>query len=301
MTLAIEASQLGKKYGKHWALQQCDLRIPEGSVTGLVGLNGAGKTTLMHLAMGLLTPSTGSIRVLGETPSPTATKLIAQLGFVAQERPLYKSFSVQDTLTLGRKLNKHWDQELAVRTLERLRISLKMKVDKLSGGQQALLVLVMALAKHPRMLLLDEPFASIDPAARRDLTRLLMETVASEEVSVLISSHHIADLENTCDRLILLSQGHVKVEEDLESFITTHKLLIGPRDDFERVAAQHTVLQAGHNGRQSNIFVRLSGPFAADSRWVVQDLLLEDIVLAYLDPQEVLPTQNGNAREEVRQ
>ncbi|GHO46392.1 ABC transporter ATP-binding protein [Ktedonospora formicarum] len=300
MTLALEASQLGKRYGKRWALRNCDLGVPEGSVTGLVGLNGAGKTTLMHLAMGLLKPDEGSIRVLGEITGPNATALISRLGFIAQERPLYKSFSVQDMLTLGRKLNTQWDQDLAVKTLERLRISLKMRVGKLSGGQQALLSLMMALAKRPQMLLLDEPFASIDPAARRDLTRLLMETAASEGTSILISSHYIMDLENTCDHLILLAQGQVKLEDDMDHFMSEHKLLIGPRDDFEQIAARHTVLQAGHTGRQSNIVVRLSAPFA-DSRWTIQDLSLEDIVLAYLDPQNVQPEQSNSEREEVRQ
>lgn len=219
MTLALETNQLGKKYGKRWALRNCDLRIPEGGVTGLVGLNGAGKTTLLHLGVGLLAPSAGSIRVLGETPAPNSTALIARIGFVAQERPLYRSFSVKDTLTLGRKLNTTWDNDLAERILARMDISLKTTVGKLSGGQRALLALVMALAKRPRLLLLDEPFANVDPLARRELVRLFMDAVASDGAGVAISSHHIADLENICDRLVLLSQGQVKVEEDLETFV----------------------------------------------------------------------------------
>ncbi|EFH81353.1 ABC transporter ATP-binding protein [Ktedonobacter racemifer] len=298
MTLALEANQLGKKYGKRWALQNCDLHIPEGGVTGLVGLNGAGKTTLLHLGVGLLAPSAGSISVLGETPAPNATALIARIGFVAQERPLYRSFSVKDTLTLGRKLNTTWDNDLAERTLARLDISLKTTVGKLSGGQRALLALVMALAKRPRLLLLDEPFANVDPLARRELVRLFMDAVASNGASVVISSHHIADLEIICDRLVLLSQGQVKVEEDLETFVTSHKLLIGPHDDFERIASEVSVIQAGHTGRQSNVFARLSAPFS-DPRWVVQDLSLEDIMLAYLDTQSPLTTPNNHSQQEV--
>ena len=281
MTSVLETHSLGKRYGRQWALRDCTLHVPAGSVAGLVGLNGAGKTTLMHLAMGLIAPSSGRIEVLGESPTQTARRLLARIGFVAQERPLYRHFSVKEMLTLGGKLNPRWDDELARGFLERLKIPLKSTVDKLSGGQQAQVALVMALAKRPELLLLDEPFANVDPLARREFMKIVMETVATNEMTILVSSHLVADLENICDYLIILGAGQVQVASAIEQLIASHKLLVGPREDAGSIIGTHTVLQASHTGRQSTLLVRIKGPINHPS-WQVQDVSLEDIVLAYL-------------------
>ena len=188
MSVAVETHGLGKRYGSHWALRDCSLNIPEGSVTALVGPNGAGKTTLLHMAIGLTRPSAGDVRVLGWSAREQPQLVLPRVGFVAQDHPLYKGFRLDELLTLGRKLNARWDDELARERVERLGIPLTQKIAKLSGGQQAQVALTLALAKRPELLVLDEPVAALDPLARRTFLQGLMEAVADGGLTTVLSS-----------------------------------------------------------------------------------------------------------------
>jgi ABC-2 type transport system ATP-binding protein len=158
----IEATGLGKRYGSTWALRECALAIPEGHVAALVGPNGAGKTTLLNLAVGLALPTAGVVSVMGGWPagSPAALDTI---GFVAQDMPLYKNLSVGDMLHMTRNLNRRFDQQYAEARLAELGIPLERAAGKMSGGQQSQLALTLALARRPRLLVLDEPMASSTP------------------------------------------------------------------------------------------------------------------------------------------
>ena len=198
MSAALEASALGKRYGRRWALSDCTLRIPAGRVAGLVGPNGAGKTTMLHLAVGLLRPTAGTIAVLGEQVAGSPAQL-GRVGFLAQETPLYPSLSVGDHLSLGAHLNPGWDGGLARARIQQLGLDVNQRAGQLSGGQRAQLALTLAVAKRPAVLLLDEPVASLDPLARREFLGSLMEITAEHEVSVVLSSHVVADLERVCD------------------------------------------------------------------------------------------------------
>ena len=281
MNTALETSGLGKRYGRTWALQNCSLTLPAGRVSGLVGPNGAGKTTLLHLAVGLLRPDAGDVRVLDGTPAAE----LPRIGFVAQETPLYRDFPAKDLIRAGEKLNKKWDSDFARERLSELRIPLDRKVGKLSGGQRAQVALALALAKRPDLLLLDEPVASLDPLARREFLQALMGEVAERGTTVLLSSHLVADLERVCDHLIVLNQSRVQVLGDVDDLLAEHKLLSGPRrDDVAAIGGVGTVVRESHTDRQTTALVRLSGP-VLDPAWTVRDLSLEDLVLAYLaDP-----------------
>ncbi|HLZ58967.1 MAG TPA: ABC transporter ATP-binding protein [Ktedonosporobacter sp.] len=289
MTDALETLQLSKRYGKQWALSDCTLHVPVGRVAGLVGPNGAGKTTLLHLAVGLLVPTTGSIKVLGQSPYEQPEKLLSRIGFIAQEQALYRSFSVQDMLTFGQKMNPRWDAGFAQKQVEQLGIPLKRTIGKLSGGQRAQVALVMALAKKPELLLLDEPLASLDPLARRSFEQTLMSAVVEDHLTVLISSHLVGELERICDYLVMLSAAHVQMSSDLEELLTTHKRLIGPRLAADAIARTHSIIQASHTERQSTLLVCMNGP-EPDPAWEVEDVSLEEIILAYLaQPQASVP------------
>ncbi len=306
---ALETTHLSKRYGRRtWALRDCTLTLPAGRVAALVGPNGAGKTTLLHLAVGLLQPSAGSVRVFGHSPRTQPKDVLPLIGFVAQDHPLYRGFSVADMLTLGRKLNPRWDQSVATTRLDRLDIPLNRPIGKLSGGQQAQVALAMALAKRPQLLLLDEPLASLDPLARRDFLRTLMDATAENGLTVLLSSHILADLERVCDYLIILSAAQVQLAGDIEQIVRTHKLLVGPRADPAAVASIHSVVEESHTDRQTTLLVRVNGR-VFDPSWEVRDVSLEDIVLAYMgqsgpqgsdvrEPREAEPALEGS-REEV--
>src|SRR3954463_801244 len=200
MSTVLRADGLGKRYGRRWALTDCTLEIEPGHVTGLVGPNGAGKSTLLNLAVGLLAPTTGTIDVLGAPPASSPAHL-GRVGFVAQDTPTYASLSIADHLRMGAHLNPSWDDHRAQRRIEQLGLDPKQKAGKLSGGQRAQLALTVAIAKCPELLILDEPVASLYPLARREFLQHLMEAVAEHELSVILSSHLVADLERVCDYL----------------------------------------------------------------------------------------------------
>jgi ABC-2 type transport system ATP-binding protein len=278
----IETSRLGKRYGRTWALKDAALAIPAGYVVALVGPNGAGKTTLLHMSVGLTRPTTGQVTVLGGAPagSPAALDHIA---FVAQDAPLYKNLSVADMLHLTRNLNRRWDQQRAEARLKELRIPLGRKVGKLSGGQQAQLALTLAVARRPALLVLDEPLASLDPLARHDFMASLMAAVAEDELSVVLSSHVIADLERMADYLIVLSHGQVQVAGEVEDLLAEHSTLTGPAAAADDLAERFAVVHARRAGAQAHVLVRRHQPAApAPSGWEASPVGLEELVLAYL-------------------
>jgi ABC-2 type transport system ATP-binding protein len=280
MTAVIDTDGLGKRYRRLWALADCTLSIPAGHVVGLVGPNGAGKTTLLSLAAGLLAPTTGTIEVLGGPP-PASPVQLARVGFVAQDSPLYAGLPVADHLRLGAHLNPGWDTGLARARIGRLDLDLGQKAGKLSGGQRAQLALTLAIAKRPELLILDEPVASLDPLARREFLQDLMEAVAEQDLSVVLSSHLIADLERVCDYLIVLVGSRVRVAGPVEELLATHHLLSGPRRDPATLPAGQQVISASHTDRQTTLLVRTSGP-VLDPAWAVSEVGLEDLVLAYM-------------------
>ncbi|MGA7172055.1 MAG: ABC transporter ATP-binding protein [Candidatus Dormiibacterota bacterium] len=280
MTPAVETEGLGKRYGRRWALSDCTLSIPTGRVVGLVGPNGAGKTTLLSLAVGLLSPTSGSITVLGAQPAVTARQM-SRIGFVAQGTTLYSGLSVADHLRLGAHMNPSWDNDLAQVRLEQLDFDLGQPAGSLSGGQKAQVALTLAIAKRPELLILDEPVASLDPLARREFLQVLMETVAEKQVSVVLSSHLVADLERVCDYLIVLVSSRVQVDGEIEGLLASHRRLIGPRRDLSTLPRNQQVIEASHTERQTTLLVRTDEPIL-DPTWTVEQVGLEDLVLAYM-------------------
>ena len=280
MTAAVETEGLGKRYRRTWALADCTLTVPAGHVVGLVGPNGAGKTTLLSIATGMLAPSAGAIEVLGIRPAARPAQL-ARVGYLPQTAPVYAGLSLADHLKLGARLNPAWDAELARNRVERLDLDLRQKAGTLSGGQRAQLALTLAVAKRPELLVLDEPVASLDPLARRELLRDLMESVAEQGLSVILSSHLIADLERTCDYLIVLVAGRVMVAGPLDELLASHHLLSGPRRDPGSLPDGVQVISASHTDVQTTLLVRTSGRIL-DPAWTVSEVSLEDLALAYL-------------------
>ena len=280
MTAAIATKELGKRYRRQWALSDCTLSVPAGHVVGLVGPNGAGKTTLLSIATGMIAPSAGAIEVLGARPAAGPAQL-ARVGYLPQSVPVYAGLSIADHLRLGAHLNPTWDAELARMRITRLDLNPGQKAGTLSGGQRAQLALTMAVAKRPELLVLDEPVASLDPLARREFLRDLMESVAEQGLSVVLSSHLVADLERVCDYLIVLVASRVRVAGPVDDLLATHHLLTGPRRDPASLPGGVQVISASHTDVQSTLLVRTPGP-VLDPAWTVSEVGLEDLALAYM-------------------
>jgi ABC-2 type transport system ATP-binding protein len=290
MTVVLESRALSKRYGRRQALTDCTLSIPAGRVAGLVGPNGAGKTTLLHLAVGLLAPTSGTIEVLGGQPASSPAQL-ARVGFVAQDAPIYAGLTVADHLKLGAKMNPGWDDGLARRRIGTVGLDPRQRAGKLSGGQRAQLALTLAVAKRPEFLILDEPVASLDPLARRQFLQGLMEAAVEHELSVLISSHLVADLERVCDYLIVLIESRVQLAGDVDGLLAAHRLLTGPRCEVSALPADWHVISASHTDRQSTLLIRATSP-VTDPAWVVEQISMEDLVLAYMSKAAMTPQVN---------
>jgi len=280
VTAVVEASGLGKRYGRRWAVRDCTLAIPAGRVTGLVGPNGAGKSTLLNLAAGLITPTTGTITVLGGRPASGPAQL-ARVGFVAQDTPVYPRMSVASHLRAGAWLNPRWDGEQARRRIDRLALDPRQRAGSLSGGQRAQLALTLAIAKRPDLLLLDEPVAGLDPLARREFLQGLMESVAEHGTSVVLSSHLITDIERVCDHLVVLAASRIRLAGKVSELLASHQRLSGPRRDPATLPASQEVISESHTGRQTTLLIRTSEP-VHDPAWTARPVSLEDLVLAYM-------------------
>ena len=299
MTAVIETNGLGKRYRRKWALTDCTLSIPAGHVVGLVGPNGAGKSTLLNLAVGLLAPTAGTIEVLGGIPAAGQAQL-ARVGFLAQDSPMYAGLSIADHLKLGAHLNPGWDAELARDRVDRLDLDPGQKAGTLSGGQRAQLALTLAIAKRPELLILDEPVASLDPLARREFLQDLMEAVTEQELSVVLSSHLVADLERVCDYLIVLAGSQVRVAGPVDDLLAAHHLLTGPRRDPDTLPDSVQVISASHTDVQSTLLVRTTDGKILDPAWTVSEVGLEDLVLAYMSQAAGPRRRDRNRHLEVQ-
>jgi ABC-2 type transport system ATP-binding protein len=281
MSAILQAHGLGKSYGRRQALSDCTLEIPPGHVVGLVGPNGAGKTTLLKIACGMLAPTTGRIEVLGEQPAAGPAQL-ARVGYVAQATPVYANLSVADHLRFGARMNPGWDMKLAQSRVDQLNLDRRQKAGKLSGGQRAQLALTVAVAKRPELLILDEPVASLDPLARRGFLRHLMESVAENATSVILSSHLVSDLERVCDYLIVLVSSRVQLAGETEDLLAQHHRIVCSRRDAASLPAGLEVVWSDHADRQSTFIVRSQTELPAGD-WTAEHLDLEDLVLTYME------------------
>jgi ABC-2 type transport system ATP-binding protein len=284
---ALEAAGLGKRFGRRggWALRECTFRLPAGRVCAVVGPNGAGKSTLLAHAAGLLAPTEGSLTVLGTHPAAARERI----AYVAQAKPLYPQLTVADTLRVGHELNPaRWDASVAERIVAKGDLDPKSRIRSLSGGQRTRVALALALGKRPELLLLDEPMADLDPLARHELMGTLMAEAAEHGTTVVMSSHVVSDLEGSCDHLLLIGGGRVRLAGDLDDLLAAHTLLTGPVGDL----APHTVVESRTTGRQLTALVRPNGPLA--DGWQSARPSLEELVLAHLRSPEA-PTLSLDA------
>lgn len=271
---ALETTGLSKRYGRTWALRDCTLAVPAGTVTALVGPNGAGKSTLLHLAVGLLRPSSGEVRVNGHRLSPRGPDL-ARVAFVAQDKPLYRNFTVAEMLHFGRATNPEFDTSAATARIQDYRIRMDHKVGRLSGGQHTLLALALALGKRASLLILDEPLANLDPLARHEVLGALMAATIDTGATVVLSSHILTELASTCDYLLLLNQGRLQLASSLDDLSAAHRIITGRADGTRQIDdTTYTIVQSN----PGTALIRTSGTPLASG--IEPDI--DEIVLAYL-------------------
>ncbi|MFF0219157.1 ABC transporter ATP-binding protein [Streptomyces vinaceus] len=284
---ALEAVGLGRRYRRGWALRSCDLRIPAGRVCALVGPNGAGKSTFLSLAGGLLTPTTGQVRVFGQDASTAHARVTTAL--LSQDKPLYRGFRVAEILRLGAELNPTWDHDTATRILDQGSIPLRARISSLSGGQRTRVALALAFGKRPQLLMLDEPMADLDPLVRHEVTALLREEAAAHGTTVLLSSHVVSELDGLCDYAAVISSGTVR--------------LAGPIDELR---ATHRALPAGGPPPPGELITQLPTENTTIARADAENAdrgstpTLEQLLMAYLHAPSPTPFLTPDARPRTR-
>ena len=288
---ALEATALGKRFGRKggWALRDCAFRLPAGRVCAVVGPNGAGKSTLLALAAGLLAPTEGTVTVLGTHPGQARPRV----GFVAQDKPLYQQLSIAEMLRVGADLNPgRWDAATAERIVAGGDLDPRKRIRALSGGQRTRVALALALGKRPELLLLDEPMADLDPLARHELMGVLMAQTAEYGTTIVMSSHVVAELEDSCDHLLLVGDGRIRLAGELDELLAAHTRVSVPA---ETDLAPHTVVESRGTGRQVSALIRPAGPLPGD--WRTTAPSLEELVLSHLRTPEA-PALTPAARTE---
>ncbi|MEU3572989.1 ABC transporter ATP-binding protein [Kitasatospora sp. NPDC036755] len=294
---ALEARGLGKRYRRGWALRDCSFRLPAGRICGLVGPNGAGKSTLLGLATQQIQPTEGELRIFGVPAGDAATR--PRTAFLGQDKPLFKGFTVAETLRLGAELNPAWDMASAERIVEAGRIPTDARIGTLSGGQHTRVAFALAFGKRPDLLLLDEPMADLDPLARHDLGSLMLAEAAERGITVVMSSHLLSELEDMCDHLLVLAEGRVRLAGDTDAIVPAHLLVTGRVADGDPLAplAPHTVVDHRVQGRQFQALIRPNGPLRPE--WAVAEPTLEEVLLAHLRSPDAPPPHTPAARHEA--
>jgi ABC-type multidrug transport system, ATPase component len=207
----LRAELFGRRYKRNrpWAVRDVSFNIPEGSVTALVGPNGAGKSTLIRSCLGFEVPDAGRLLVFGADPQRQRKAAVDAIGYIPQGVALYRGLTIRDHFTMAEAARPSFDRDFALGRIEESGLGERRKVGELSGGEQSQVALALALGTRAPLLLLDEPLASLDPLARRDFLTAMSADVRQRAATAVISSHLIADVDQFCDWLIVLADGHL--------------------------------------------------------------------------------------------
>ncbi|GAA1571943.1 ABC transporter ATP-binding protein [Dactylosporangium maewongense] len=283
-SIAVEAREVSKRYGKMWALRDCSFQLPANRIIALVGANGAGKSTLMSIISGMLTPTSGAVLVNGRAVSETERAGTGgRIAILAQDKPLYRDFTVADMLRFGRSTNRVWDQQRALSWLKRFAVPLDRRCGRLSGGQKAQVAMAVALGARPDVLLLDEPLANLDPVARYEVTGELLAETAGSDMTVMLSTHIVTELSGVGDHLLLLGAGRPVLVGDVEQLLAQHMRFTGPRADRPPVPGR--ILEVKHTDRQSTFVVQLPdtpAPAVVAPGWSAEPISLDHMIVTHL-------------------
>lgn len=279
--VVLETHGLAKRYGRRtWALTGIDLAIPKGGVTALVGPNAAGKSTLIKTWVGFERPTRGRVTVAGIDPWRDRSRALGHVGYVPQSPALYDALTVDDHLELAVMLRPGFDRAYARRRLDELGIPGDQGARSLSGGQQAQVALALALGTRAEILLLDEPLASLDPLARREFLHVVTDAVRTDGSTALLSSHIVTDVEQACDRLVVLGVGRVLLQARVADALASHRIAT----DGAQPVGEAVATFAGPIGERLTL-VRANPSAAADLR----PATLEEVVIGYLASARAVP------------
>ncbi len=222
---AIVMKGLTKSFGRKTALADVSLTVPRGKVFGLVGENGAGKTTLIKHILGLLIPSSGSVRVFGMDPVASPERVLGRIGFLSENRDMPGWMRISELLRFTSTFYPQWSHDYARELLDTFSLDPRAKVKHLSRGERAQAGLLIALAHRPDLLVLDEPSSGLDPVVRRDILSAVIRAVADEGRTVLFSSHLLEEVDRVADHITMIYKGRVVLSSSRDEIHESHRVL----------------------------------------------------------------------------
>ncbi len=230
MTSILEFENISRSYKKGVpVLDGVTFSIAPGDVVGLLGRNGAGKTTLIRIAMGMLYPHGGSVRVFGLSPTEDPVAVKKRVGYVAEDQVFPGRLTIAELIDFHRYLFPQWNEALERQLLDRFSLSTGSKIKQLSKGQARQVALLCAVCHRPELLILDEPAGGLDPVARREFLETSIQLLNREGTAILFSSHHMTDVERIGGRVVLLDKGKVRLDRDLDALREEVCLAMVPR------------------------------------------------------------------------
>ena len=253
---AIETKDLRYTIGRAFQVSQLDMHVPHRSVYGFLGPNGAGKTTTIRLLLGLLKPQSGRITVLGSPMPESYPQVLARTGYVPERPHIYPSLTVTEAMRLHSAFYPTWAQRWADDLLKQFQLDLERRVSALSKGESGKLLMLLALAQRPDLLVLDEPTDGLDPVVRRDILAAVLQYVTDHEATVLISSHLVHELERICDWIGLMDAGRLVAEMPMQDFKNGIKRVRVATAPDNLGTAPFTLLSRERNGSVEQWLVR---------------------------------------------
>ncbi len=246
--LAVQFDGVSKRY-THFSLESIHLELPTGSIMGFIGANGAGKSTTIRILMGLVHQDAGTVRVLGHAMPADQAVAKLDIGFVSEDMRLYGQATLAWHMDFLRPIYPRWDQSYAESLAKRFDLKPQQKIKGLSHGQRVKAALLLALARRPRLLVLDEPTTGLDPVARVEVLGELMAALADEERTILFSSHNTLDVEQISDQITFIDRGRIIDSDNKEAFLDRWRRLrlVLPPDVL--VPRLPGVVEVGGSGR----------------------------------------------------
>src|SRR6185369_13370889 len=289
MTDAIVTERLTKHYGGRRVVDSLDLRVPQGSVYGLLGRNGAGKSTAIKMLMGMVRPDSGRAMLLGEDSATISDLTRSRIAYLAEGHPLYGWMTIDEAVKFTRSFYPRWNDTLVDQILDHFELRRKQKFRRLSCGQRAQVSLALAVAPDPELLILDDPTLGLDTVVRRDFLESLIQIIQREGRTILISSHILADVERVADRIGIMMDGVLRADCPTDYFkMSLRKIILefpGEPPAFPacdglvstwRVGNRLEVVIVGYGPRHEQIIESLE-PLSID----LLELNLEDAFIEY--------------------
>lgn len=257
MSDVIVTRNVTYRAGKEFSVRDLQMHVGAGSVYGFLGPNGSGKTTVIRLLLGMLTPNDGTITVLGHDVPRGVHHALAKVGYVPERLHLYPTLTVEETMRYIASFYPDWDHARAEELRRQFNLRAEQPVERLSKGESGKLMMLLALAHRPELLVLDEPTDGLDPVVRRDVLNALLEYVSARQATVLISSHLVHEQERICDHVGILDDGRLVAEMPMTAFRGGIKRLRITQAPRELVGAPFTMLTRGlQTGRDEEWVVR---------------------------------------------